>query len=118
MEIPLRILRARADDLLAPPDLSKRQQATRNRILVVSEALFGEYGFENFSARLLADALTMEPRTLRRHVADLQTLLAAILLTHLRKLTAVLTNTPPAPPTAPANGAKPTSPPPTPPGAN
>ena len=66
METPLRILRARADDLLPPAAPSKRQLATRNRILVVSETLFGEYGYENFTPRRLADSLAMQPRTLHR----------------------------------------------------
>jgi AcrR family transcriptional regulator len=95
METPLRILRARADDLLPPAAPSKRQLATRNRILVVAEALFGEYGYENFTPRLLADALTMEPRTLHRYFADLEVLLAAILLAHLQKLTNIFAQIPP-----------------------
>ena len=39
MNTPLRILRARADNLGAPNDLTKRQQATRTRLLILAKAL-------------------------------------------------------------------------------
>jgi len=89
MTTPLRIHRARAN-IVRPQDLTKRQLATRDRILAVAETLFGEFGFADFSFPRMAQALTIETRTLRRYFADLDELLATILLAHLQKLAATL----------------------------
>jgi AcrR family transcriptional regulator len=83
-EIPARILRA--DVIAREPSLNdrnQREQQQYERILTHAPPLFASYGRGAISFTNFAIALKMSPVTLRKHFADLDALLAHLLVTHL-----------------------------------
>ena len=82
--IPARILRAEV--IAREPalnDRNQREQQQYDRILTQAPPLFASHGRAAISFTNFAIALKMAPATLRKHFADLDALLAHILITHL-----------------------------------
>jgi AcrR family transcriptional regulator len=95
MRTPDRILRADAENLERdPPDLTPRELEQYTRILTLAEGLMARHGIHTMTASSLAQALGIGTGTLRRHFADLDALLAALLHRHLRKLAHALRQVP------------------------
>ena len=82
-----RILRADAEQLERDtPDLTPREMEQYNRILAVAEAIMARRGMHTMTLPGFAEAIRMSARTVRRHFADLDALLATLLRRHLRKI--------------------------------
>jgi AcrR family transcriptional regulator len=91
MHIPSRLIRdklkrftnaRRPEGIL---DLERRAQ-----YLDAAETIFAEYGRPAITLRNLAEGLYISPSTLRRHFADLDQLLADLIIRHLNRLNAIL----------------------------
>jgi AcrR family transcriptional regulator len=76
------------------PNLTMRQRQTRERILTYGQTLMAAVGTLTLKFSTLAAAIHVAPTTLRRHFADLDDLLNALLIRHLDSLLAALTETP------------------------
>ena len=103
MHIPARILRndaIRADR--NPPIPSTRDLTTRDRIVDLGQALMARHGRHAISMTAFALALGHCTATIRRHFADLDALLAAILQRHLQRLSEALSEVPYDAPDRPA----------------
>jgi AcrR family transcriptional regulator len=106
MPIPIRTLRARADDLPnARPHLSARELDREDRILDTARALIFHFGRVNLTLDALAVAIRLAPATIRRHVPDLDSLLAELITRHLRAIACALWPQTPIPSLL-SNGAK------------
>jgi AcrR family transcriptional regulator len=95
MPTPIRILRAHADDLPnARPMLSARELDREDRILSTARALFYRFGRVNLTFTALAVAMRLAPATIRRHFPDLDSILAEIIIRHLRAIACALGEVP------------------------
>ncbi len=80
----LRLLRAHLEQIGdRPPELTEAQRARQERIVAASTSLFVRFGPDTISLSDLALALRHDTRTVRRHFADLETILFEILTRHL-----------------------------------
>ena len=100
MQTNLRILRARADAICAPPERTKRQKQTYDRILAVAPTLLAEASPDILTFANLARILSISIGTLRNLFFDWDDLLGVVIITHLEKLLAVITAIPTATPGA------------------
>ncbi len=87
MRIPVRILRATADNRHPPPPPTARTREREERILAVNQTIMAEHGPETFTFADLALTLRIDRATLRRHFPDLESLLGKILRRHLNRVT-------------------------------
>jgi AcrR family transcriptional regulator len=91
MLIPARILRAGAETIApANPFPTARERARHERILKVAKSLLAQHGRPKISLQTLATGLSMSAATLKKHFADLDSLLADILRTHLLALSTAI----------------------------
>jgi AcrR family transcriptional regulator len=91
MHIPHRILRAEIDDMPGERNRrSARDYAQEDRILGAAQRLISRHGREAVSLTGLADALRMSRTTLRRHFCDIESIVAEILVRHLRAISTAL----------------------------
>ncbi len=89
--IAARHLRAQADNNPANhPHLTTRERDRKAHIVGTATTLMATYGRHNVTMGTFAIALHMAPATIRRHFADLDTLLAEILVRHLKELCAAI----------------------------
>jgi AcrR family transcriptional regulator len=95
MPTPARILRAHADDLPnARPKLSARELDREDRILDTARALMVRFGRVNITFQSLAVAMRMSPATIRRHFADLDSILFTLIRRHLQAIPRALAAVP------------------------
>jgi AcrR family transcriptional regulator len=76
------------------PELTTRQRETRERILTYAQTLMAAVGTLTLKFSTVAAAVYVAPSTLRRHFADLDTLLTALIVRHLDAILAALTEIP------------------------
>ncbi len=89
--IPARLLRAHADDLPGTRHrLTDKEREQEKRIIAAGVSLFARFGRAGVTMGNFALSLRMSPATVRRHFADLDTLLAEILYRHLAALAAAI----------------------------
>jgi len=91
MHIPARILR----DHVQPFTKSRRPDGVldlekRETYLDAAQSVFADFGRPAITLKNLADALYISTATLRRHFADMDQLVADIIIRHLNKLTKLL----------------------------
>jgi len=96
MQTNLRILRARADAICAPPERTKRQQQTYDRILAVAPTLLAEASPDILTFANLARVLSISIGTLRNLFFDFDDLLGVVITTHLETLLEAVTAIPAA----------------------
>ena len=96
MQTNLRILRARADAICAPPERTKRQQQTYDRILAVAPTLLAEASPDILTFANLARVLSVSIGTLRNLFFDFDDLLGVVITTHLETLLEAVTAIPAA----------------------
>jgi AcrR family transcriptional regulator len=101
MPIPVRLLRATAEDMPGARHRPTHQEQEREtRIIAAATTLMAIYGRPGLSMYGVAAALRMSPATLRRHFPDLDSLLAEILFRHLSSIAAAIGQAPALPATA------------------
>jgi AcrR family transcriptional regulator len=84
MQIPLRILRAYAEDLPnGRPKLSAREMDREDKILAAAQMFMVRFGRSALTMGTFAASLHMATGTIRKHFADLDAMLAEILIRHL-----------------------------------
>jgi len=87
MPIPIRILRAHVEDLPGERRTpSARELDREDRILTTARALISRYGRANLTLGALAAAIRLAPATIRRHFPDLDSILAELIIRHLRAI--------------------------------
>ena len=87
MSTPIRILRNHADEILGRYRNTSFVESERERkILDVAECLMIRCGRGDITMTALSGAMLMSLPTIRRHFADMDELLGAILLRHLKRL--------------------------------
>ena len=87
MPVPIRILRAQADDLPgARPRVSARELETQDRILATATSLMATHGRTGLTMASFAAAMRLSPATIRRHFPDLDSILFEILHRHLHAI--------------------------------
>ncbi|MEJ0045551.1 MAG: TetR/AcrR family transcriptional regulator [Rhodospirillales bacterium] len=109
MRIPVRILRATADNRHPPPPPTARTREREERILAVTQTIMAEHGPETFTFADLALTLRIDRATLRRHFPDLESLLGKILRRHLNRVTRAVAEIHPDDRTATKSAAAPTT---------
>jgi len=88
---PPRILRAEARNLdPTHPTPATTHPARHARILKIALSLFANHGFTKITFTAMAIALEIDPKTLRKHFADLPALLGEILRNHLTALSTAI----------------------------
>jgi AcrR family transcriptional regulator len=78
----------------APVELSTRQRDTRERVLTLGQSLMAKFGTSLLTFSAVAAALHVAPKTLRFHFADLDALLATLLVRHLDAICAAISEIP------------------------
>jgi AcrR family transcriptional regulator len=95
METPLRIMRNIIDKHDGPPiALSTRQRETRERILTLGQSVLAKFGTPTLKFTILAAAMHISTSTVRFHFADLDALLSALVVRHLDRLVAAISEVP------------------------
>lgn len=98
-----RHLRLHAENVAKPAHPPTQAKArARERIRAVALSLLAAYGRANLTIGRLALALDMQPGTLRRHIVDLDLLLADLIGEELRRLSSLLAAIPRDTPNRPA----------------
>ena len=87
MPIPARILRAFVDELPgARHQPSQKEQEREDRLITAATTLMARFGAGRLTMSAFALATRMSVATIRRHFPDMESLLSAILLRHLRAI--------------------------------
>jgi AcrR family transcriptional regulator len=94
MNPSLRVLRALADEISAPPYRTRRQNDRHDRILTITEVIMARYGCHGVTFRALAVALRMATVTLINHFVDRDAICGEILRLHLRRIADAIGNIP------------------------
>jgi AcrR family transcriptional regulator len=95
MPTPARILRDFADDLPnVRPKWSTRELEREDRILSTAKSLLARYGRANVTFTTLAFALRLAPATIRRHFADLDSILFELITRHLMAISRAMGDVP------------------------
>ncbi len=95
MPTAARTIRTHIDDLPgARPRLSSRDLDREARIVAAATSILARFGRANITFNDFAVGMRMAPATIRRHFADLDTLLADILYRHLAAIAAALGDAP------------------------
>ncbi len=91
MPVAARHLRAIADNYPANhPHLSSRERERKAHIVGTATAMMATYGRHALNMGSFAIAVRMAPATIRRYFADLDALLAEILVRHLKEVCAAI----------------------------
>jgi AcrR family transcriptional regulator len=99
MHIQPRLFRAHVDNRSHNrPMLTDKQREREQTILAAAQTLMATYSRGALTIGKLAIALRMSPGTIRRHFADIDSILAEILLRHLTGIARAIGRTPPSDP--------------------
>lgn len=94
MLIPLRIVRADAEDLDTPRRPTHAEIQAKERIRRLGRNIIGNYGRAALTTARLAGGLNMSLSTFRRHYADIDALLAELIADELRRIARLFGNVP------------------------
>ena len=101
MRTPLRILRREAQDRRHPAPPSARDLEREALILDEAEASIARHGWHYLTFNDLAASVEMSPHTLRRHFADIESVLERLLFDHLMAISKAMSQVSPTAPEAP-----------------
>ncbi len=94
MQTPSRLHRAHMDNRPHRPPLSDKQREREERIIFATQTLMASFPGDHFTIGKLAIALRMAPATIRRHFADIESILAEILFRHVLDIAKAMSKIP------------------------